>query len=154
MELGIAVIGVLSVAGCAAPFVITNKIRKSRENKLLQSLRELGKQRNCEIADHEICGSYAIGIGEGKTGKFLLFQLRADEKVQENVIDLAAVSECKLIRKNFSNQTIKQLALELIFGDKSKATAVLEFYNDEWHHQISGEWESIQKWQKLIRQRL
>lgn len=152
MDFGIAVIGIVCVALCAMPFVITNRIRKKRENQLLQALRQLAKQENSEITQHEICGNYAIGIDENRN--LLFFQLNATNEPRQQIVNLSNVVACNLVRRNLQNQTIRQLSLALTPRDKQQTDIVLDFYSVEWSFQLNGELQSIEKWNDLIKNRL
>lgn len=152
MDLGTAIIGILCVAVCAMPFVLTSRSKKKREKQLLGSIKELANRQNSEITQHETCGNFAIGIDETKN--FLFFHLDTKEEAKQQVVDLSSISICKVSRKNSKSQTIEQLDLELIPTDKNKPKIVLEFYNVDLNYQPSGELDSIENWSKLITKRL
>ncbi|MCB0451060.1 MAG: hypothetical protein KDC97_13165 [Confluentibacter sp.] len=152
MDLGTAIIGIICVAVCAMPFVLTNRSRKKRERQLLESIKELAKQQNCKMTQHETCGNYIIGIDETKN--FLFFQSNTQEETKQQIVDLSIIANCNISRKNLKNQTVERLDLELTPTDKNKPKIVLEFYNVDLSYQSSGELESIEKWNKLIKKRL
>lgn len=152
MDLGTAIIGTICVVACAMPFVLTNRSRKKREKQLLESIKALAKQQNNELTQHEVCGNYAIGIDETKN--FLFFHLDNKEEAKQQVVDLTAIDNCSIKKTNSSNKTIERLDLELTRTDKIKPKIVLEYYNVDLNYQPSGELESIEKWNELIKKRL
>ncbi|MCB0427574.1 MAG: hypothetical protein KDD16_09755 [Mangrovimonas sp.] len=104
------------------------------------------------MTQHETCGNYIIGIDETKN--FLFFQSNTQEETKQQIVDLSIIANCNISRKNLKNQTVERLDLELTPTDKNKPKIVLEFYNVDLSYQSSGELESIEKWNKLIKKRL
>ncbi|WP_111709411.1 hypothetical protein [Lutibacter citreus] len=156
MDLGTALIGIISTTVCAIPFVITTRSRKKNEKALISSLKELAKKQDSEITQYETCGNYAIGIDETKN--FVFFQLKNKNVIKEQFIDLATIKKCKLANYSSSNsyndKEIEQLNLDFIPINKNQSNILFEFYNSEESFQLSGELQSIQKWNKLINNKL
>lgn len=153
MDLGTTIIGIICVAICAMPFILTNRSRKKKVKQQLLSLKDLAKQQNCDITQHEICGNYAIGIDQSKN--FVFFQLKSSrEEIKQQFVDLSAVKDCNIVNINRSttnnSKIIERLELHLTPKDKNKPGIVLEFYNNELSYQFSGEMQSIEKWGKLV----
>ena len=156
MELGIAAIGIASVALCAMPFVITNRSRKIKEKVVLTSLKEVAHQHNCEISEHEIFGHYAIGVD--RTKNFVFFVLKTKEAIQQQYVDLSSIKTCEIanIGKSYARKEkiIDRLKLNFFPVDNNKPDTVFEFYNADINYQLSGEIQSIEKWNSLIKNML
>ncbi|WP_339842149.1 hypothetical protein [uncultured Maribacter sp.] len=156
MELGIAAIGIASVALCAMPFVITNRSRKIKEKVVLTSLKEVAHQHNCEISEHEIFGHYAIGVD--RTKNFVFFVLKIKEAIQQQYVDLTTIKTCEIanIGKSYARKEkiIDRLKLNFFPVDNNKPDTVFEFYNADINYQLSGEIQSIEKWNSLIKNML
>lgn len=155
MDLGSTIIGAIIIAICIVPFIIMSQNRKKRERKTLQLLINIANQQNCIISKHEICGDFIIGIDETKNFVFFFKQLK--DKVVEQYINLAEIQSCKVkntartvIIKNYNHNVIDKLELNFIPFDKNKKETTLEFFNTENSLQIVGEFQSVEKWSKLI----
>ncbi|MDO6761181.1 hypothetical protein Q4566_13300 [Tamlana sp. 2_MG-2023] len=152
MDLGTAIIGSLCVAICAMPFVLTTRNRKKKEQQLETSIIALAQQYYCKITQHEICGNYIIGVDEKKN--FLFFQNHLETEIKQQVIDLSTINNCYACRQNSKNENLERLELKFRFTDKSKPEIALEFYNQDINFQLSGEIQSIEKWNELVRKQL
>ena len=156
MELGIAVIGITSVALCAMPFVITNRSRKTKEKQILTSLKDVAQQHNCEIFEHEIFGHYAIGVDQTKS--YVFFVLKTKEAVQQQYVDLTTIKTCEIanIGKSYTRKEkiIDRLNLTFFPVDSNQLDTVFEFYNADINYHLSGELQSIEKWSSLIKNML
>ncbi|SNR42079.1 hypothetical protein SAMN04488009_1558 [Maribacter sedimenticola] len=153
MEIGVAVIGITSVALCAIPFILTNRNRKIKERKLYTTLQNVAKKHNAIVEEYELFGHYAIGIDQ--KNKFVFFTSITNEIIQEQYIDLSNILTCEIAnigRNNHKKEKITE-RLNLIFFpiDVNESNKVLEFYNAETHFQLSGEFQSIQKWNNRIK---
>ncbi|MCL5129745.1 hypothetical protein [Algibacter sp. L4_22] len=152
MELGTTLIGIICVAICAMPFVLTNRSRKKIVKNQLIALKDLAKQHNCEITQHDIYSYYAIGIDEFNNS--ISFISKDEEAVKEQFINLSTISRCKIVNisksRGKSGKQIDELYLKLSFIDKTKPDIMLEFYNAEVSYQLGEELQSIDKWNKII----
>ena len=112
----------------------------------------MAEKEHCKITQHEICGNYAVGIDE--TNKKVFFQLKNDEEIKPQFIDLSTIKKCKIANIGITNankeREIEKLNLELIPTNKNKLNVILEFYNSDISFQLNGELKSIEKWNKLI----
>lgn len=153
MELGIAAIGIASVALCAMPFVITNRSRKKKEKQLFTSLKDVAGEHNCEITEYEIFGHYAIGVD--RTKNFVFFVLKIKEAIEQQYVDLTTIKTCEIanIGKSYARKEkiIDRLKLNFFPVDNNKPDTVFEFYNADINYQLSGEIQSIEKWNSLIK---
>jgi hypothetical protein len=153
MELGIAAIGIASVALCAMPFVLTNRSRKTKEKQVIASLKDVANQHNCEISEYEIFGHYAIGVDQTKQHVF--FISKTGEINSQQYVDLSTIKTCEIanIGKSYARKEkiIDRLNLNFFPVDSTKLETVFEFYNADINYQLSGELQSIEKWNSLIK---
>ncbi|QCX38308.1 hypothetical protein FF125_07630 [Aureibaculum algae] len=152
MDLGTTIIGGVSVAICAMPFVLTNRSKKKKVKQLLISLKNIAKEHNSEITQHDIFKYYAIGIDASKNS--VSFILKTEEEEQSYFINLSTIKKCEIVKVGssgaHSDKDIDKLDLKLSPVDKNKPDIMLEFYNAEVSYQLSDELQSIEKWNKTI----
>jgi len=158
MDLGSAIIGAIVIVISALPVILMNRSIKKRKKVLLQSIKEMATQNNCHINQHEIFGSFAIGIDDSKN--FVFFYRQTKEKEIKQFVDLGEVQSCKVIntsrtlkRKEGNQKVIDKLELSFIPA-MNKPEIKLEFFNADVNAQLYGELQSIEKWSKLINDRL
>jgi len=153
MELGIAAIGIASVALCAMPFVLTNRNRKNKEKQLLTSLKDVAYQHNCEITEYEIFGHYGIGVDQTKN--YVFFISKTGDLIDQQYVDLSTIKTCEIanIGRSFAKKEkiIDHLNLNLFPVDSNKPDTVFEFYNADVNYQLSGELQSSENWNKVIK---
>ena len=153
MELGIAAIGIASVAICAMPFVVTSRSRKLKEKKMKASLNDVANKHNCTISEHEIFGHYAIGVDQEK--KFVFFISKSGEDLNQQYVDLSTIKTCEIanIGKSYARKEkiTERLLLNLFPKNNNEPDTVFEFYDVEVNFQLSGEFQSIQKWNSVIK---
>ena len=153
MELGIAAIGIASVAICAMPFVVTSRSRKLKEKKMMASLNDVANKHNCTIREHEIFGHYAIGVDQEK--KFVFFISKSGDDLNQQYADLSAIKTCEIanIGKSYARKEkiTERLLLNLFPKNNNEPDTVFEFYDVEVNFQLSGEFQSIQKWNSVIK---
>jgi hypothetical protein len=159
MDLSTIIIGVILMGLFIMPFTLTGRSRKKREKLILQSLTNTANKNNCQISQHEICGDYGIGIDENKNVVVFFKQLK--EKAIEEYIELNKIENClvnkitKTVPTHEGNQTvIDKLELGFIPINKNHKAINLEFYNTAIYMQVYGELQSVEKWSKLISDRL
>lgn len=152
MNLGTLIIGIICTIILALPFILTSRSKKKKGIELLTSLKDLAKQNNSEITKHEINSYYSIGLDETKQAVSFIF--KSDEIFTSNFIDLTNVKSCKIENINIlsrtNNQVLDKLTLNLSYFDKKKSDVVLTFFNSDVSYQPINEFESIEKWNKLI----
>lgn len=151
MDTGTAIVGAISVVICASPFVLTGVNRRKNQKGFLTVLGNLAKKHDSEITQHEICGNYAIGIDNTK--KTLSFVTKTEDGYKEQFVDLSSVIDCKtanICRSTKGGKIIQRLYLQLSYANRLKHEDVLKFYNADISYQLSGEIESMEKWNKTI----
>lgn len=159
MDLNSAIAGAIMIAICILPFISMSRSRKKRDKQMLQSLTEIAKQHYCQISQHEFCGNFVIGIDEIKNSIF--FHKHLKNNIIEQFIDLTNIKNCKVINLGRSIKTeegiqkvIDKLELAFIPTSKDKSEITLEFFNSDVTTQLYGELPTIEKWSKLINDRL
>jgi hypothetical protein len=160
MDTGSVIVGAIIIAICIIPFVIMYYKRVIKENKMLQSLREVAqKQHNCKISQHEFCGDFVLGIDEDRD--FVFFFKKKKEETISQCVDLADVRACQAIIKTGTVKTNKESVVitervELGFmpANKSKTETRFELYGEETNMQLSEELQFVEKWSKQINERL
>ncbi|MEP2236860.1 MAG: hypothetical protein ABJI22_00790 [Maribacter sp.] len=153
MDLGVTAIGLASVALCAMPFVVTNRSRKIKEKQMMSSLNDIANKHNCQITEHEIFGHYAIGVDAKK--KFVFFISKSGEVLNHQYADLSKMKTCEIANIGTSyarkEKVIERLLLKFFSKKANEPDIVFEFYDVEVNYQLSGEFQSIEKWNKTIK---
>ncbi|MDO7138718.1 MULTISPECIES: hypothetical protein [Algibacter] len=147
MELGTTLIGIICVAICAMPFVLTNRSKKAIVKRQLIVLKDLATQHNNTITQNEINSFYAIGIDETK--KSVSFILKGETEVEQQFVDLSTIKSCEIVSITKSKH-MDRLYLKLMPIDKTKSEVILEFFNADVSYQLGEELQSIEKWNKII----
>ena len=151
LDFGTLIIGALTVAVCATPFVLTIGGRKKREKQMMRSLAAMAEQRQCRVGQHEFCGNYALAVDEA--GRYVFFHKRVKEQVEEQAIDLLDIKACKPVnigKKMAHDRVVERLGLEFVPKDPKKREIFLELYNNDHSFQLRGELQSMERWAKLI----
>lgn len=159
MDLGTLIIATILVALCLLPFLlIGNTIRKKRKN-LERAFAQFAVERNCQIAEHEICGEIILGYAKDKYAFVFLRQKKTN--VESWFIPLIEVQNCTALKSNKSIKAasgtytvIDRLALQLDFKDKNRPDCTLEFYSLENGLQLDGELQLLDKWAQSIKGKL
>lgn len=159
MDLGSISIGAILLAICIVPFILMSRGRNKIKKQLLQSLNGTAKQHNCQISQYEFCGDYLIGIDEVKNVAF--FHKHSKDSVIEQFVDLANFKNCKIINlsrlitnKEGNYKIIDKLKLSLMPILNNNPEMILEFFNSDINAQLYDELQSIEKWSRIINERL
>ena len=151
MNLGTIIIGIICIALCAMPFILTSINKKKKQKKILNTLNDLAKRNNSTIIQHEICAYYAIGIDESK--KTVSFILNNGDTTEEQFINLSKIKSCDIVNikkpVNKKNE-LSRLYLKLNPIDKNETHHNLEFFNTDVNYQIHNEIQSIENWNTTI----
>ena len=119
----------------------------------MSSLRDIASKLNCQITEHEIFGHYAIGVDANK--KFVFFISKSGEVLNQQYADLSTIKTCEIanIGKSYARKEkiTERLLLNLFSKKANEADTVFEFYDVETNFQLSGEFQSIEKWNKTIK---
>jgi hypothetical protein len=159
MDLGVIITSVIFIILVSLPFLIINRQRKKKEKQLLQSLKDAANHHQCTLTKVELCGNYAIGMDEKKD--FVFFKNKSDQKENVQFIDLGLVESCELTnteRKIKTNdgayQVVDQLYLSFTPWAGNGSNIKWVFFHTDSHMQLNGELQSVEKWSKLIKERL
>src|SRR5690606_7425699 len=138
IDFGTLIVGILTVAVCATPFVLTIGGRKKREKQLMRSLATMAEKRPCRVGQHAFCGNHALAMDEA--GRYVFFDKRVKEQVEEQAIVLLHIKACKRInigRKVAGDRVVERLGLEFVPMDTKKSEIFLELYNNDHSFQLS-----------------
>ena len=157
MGLGNIIIGVVLAAVFVVPFMFAGRNSKKRKKQMLLALRTLAIQHNGNISIHEFCSDFVIGMDEAKN--YVFFYKKSEGKENTNFIDLAEIKSCRvhILRREGvkgADKVIDKLDLSFTPHDKTKKVIDLEFYNTDVSSVLSGELQAVEKWSKLIDDRL
>ena len=159
MNSGTIIVGAISMAACVVPFALMIRGMKIKEKRLLQSVYAIANKHHCKISRHEVSDEFAIGIDEKANQLFFFRKTSENESAQQ--INLLEIKSCKVIKtgqpfnnKNESDKTIDKLELQFSFFDKSNPDNSMVFYNADESAQLSEEIIIIEKWAKIVNDKL
>lgn len=158
MDLGSTIIGAILIAIFVVPVILMNRNNKKREKKTLQLLINIANEQNCKISKYEICSDFIIGIDESEN--FIFFFKQKKEVAISQYVDLSEIKICKVLKstrtirsKNGNVEITEKVKLSFIPKNKDKAETSFEMYDDE-NTQLSVELQLVDKWSRLINDRL
>ena len=159
MNLGTAITGAIFIAVFMLPFIFMLNGRKKKEKQLLQSILSIANNYNCKISKHEVFDELAIGLDESSNQLLFYKKINENEIIQH--INLAEIKSCKIINsgaivnnKEGSYKSTEKLDLHFSFLDAKKPDILMEFFNAEENLELSGEIQLIEKWSKIVNDRL
>ena len=152
------VIGVAMTAIVIISLVLLGRRGKRTNYRLFELLTIAANRENCQISEYEVFGDFVVGMDKQKNYVFFIKIL--GESDETHSINLAEIKSCKnnIVSRTVSfsggnNNVIDSLSLNLIPKDNSPAVE-LEFYNAEKSTQLNGEFQLIEKWQKIINEQI
>lgn len=158
MEPGVLIIGFILTAICFLPITLSIVSRKNKEKRLWKSIIKRAQQDNIKISQYDFCGEIVIGLDD--TSNTLFFANVKDvENAQEIRLDTIKSSQIlnnfRTYQSTYGMQKITE-KLELILTPVAPNTPnfILEFYSAEVSIQLNGELQLIEKWEKIIKDRL
>lgn len=160
MDLGTSIVGLVIILICIIPFVIMSINNRKKEKTMLQGLFTFAERNNCKISQHELWNNSLIGIDETANVIFFTKKLKDNEISQQ--INLTEIQKCRVVNssktvnnKDDNFKVVDKLELAFIFNDKNKAEIIIEFYNADYDSlTLSGELLLVEKWCKIIRDRI
>lgn len=163
METKTAVLGLILVAICVIPIYLIVRASRKAERNLLKAIKKIANQKSCKINHYDVCGKVIIGFDDIKNSIFFL--KNSDENSAGNssskVVELSDYKSCKVVKSkkgvksnNGNNSDIDKLELVFEPVSNNKEAVSLEFYNLNDSHQLTIEPEIIEKWSKIINNRL
>jgi hypothetical protein len=159
MNLGTAIVGAIFIAIFMLPFIFMLRGRKKKEKQLKQSILTIANNHNCKISQQEISEEFAIGLDETLNQLFFL-KKTADKEIAQHV-NLAEVKSCKVIKtgnvignKEDNYKSLDKLDLHFSFLDRKNQDISFTFYDSEENFGLDGEIQMIEKWAKIVNDRL
>lgn len=160
MNSGTAITGAIFIAIFMLPFILMLYGRKKKEKHLLQSILNIANKHNCKISQQEISEEFAIGLDETLNHLFI-FRKTANKEIGQH-INLAEIKFCKVIKttgnisenKENNIKSIDKLDLHFAFLDRKNPDISFTFYDSEENFGLNGEIQIIEKWAKIVNDRL
>jgi hypothetical protein len=156
---GTTLVGLIVIIICSVPFVIMQYKSSKKESDMLKLLNDIAKQHNCKISQHEFCGDFVFGLDEIRNCIF--FYKQNEEKAISKYVDLFQVRNCLVLKKtktdknNIGNLSIvERIELSFLPTNKDQLEVRFELFDKETNMQLSGELQFVEKWTKLINERL
>ena len=159
MNLGTAITGAIFIAIFMLPFIFMLRGRKKKEKQLRKSILTLASNHHCKISQLEISEEFAIGIDETLNQLFFL-KKTANKEIAQHV-NLVEIKSCRVIKtgnttgnKEDNYKSIDKLDLNFSFLDKKNHDISFVFYDSEENFGMDGEIQIIEKWAKIVNERL
>ncbi|MFZ6052588.1 hypothetical protein [Halocola ammonii] len=159
MDFGTAIVGAIAILLCALPFAMMNRSKSQKKKQFLASLSKIASSKSCKVDQHEIFGTFAIGLDESRNMVF--FSRAKNNQYEEQLIDLHEIGSCRVINttRTFRNsegvqKVIDRLELSLTPLIQSQPEIKLEFFNADVSLQLYDELLSIEQWASKIGERL
>ena len=159
MDLVTMFIAVSLTALLFSPVVVTIRKRKQQKEYLLQLITVEAGRRNSNISNHEICGNSIIGID--KKNSLLVFAKRNFKKEVVKSVNLNEYKKCsfeKNIRVEGSEDSPKTIIDRLFLAftpmKEDKPKVEFDFYNTKETFTMSGEIESLGRWNRIVNQEI
>lgn len=132
MSIGIiALFTIVAIISTLAAIRWVSQFKHRRErNKLLVNFNEFVKENQLNLENKQTLNKNMIGIDRSQFK--LVFLNGHHNPPQKILIDLRAISECRLLKiKNKSNGYISRIYLKCIYKDKNIPDLLLPFYNEK-----------------------
>jgi hypothetical protein len=153
IDLGTAIIGIISIAICLIPFIAMSIKRKKKEKMLLDTLNQIAINHNCTIQKKEICNNFAIGLDLQNKHVFYN-KFNAENTLNLHVV-LTQVKQIEIDKKSReytsnmqTNQIIEQI--NLIFWLKTGGKIQFPLYEDKTDFQLNGEIQLANRWVQVM----
>jgi hypothetical protein len=155
---------IFGIAGLMAlivvPVYIHHLYKKQKERKFLMHFKNLAEREKLEITQNKMWkDKYLIGLDD-KANK-IIYLNKIKEKIQEYIIDLHSVDNCRIASQNRNVKTADGTRnvtdrLELVFTYRAPDApqTVLEFYDSEVFLTSDEEHPLIENWLRIINSRL
>ena len=154
MELGNIIFGAITLTICIGPLVIMYYRSVNTNRKMLQSLKEIAQQYNCNIDKHEFCNNSVIGLD--KQNKHVFFFKKKEGASVSQFVNLSEIQDCKAIKRTnattFKNEDVtlfEKIELKFIPINKNKGEISFELYGPE-NRQVNGELQMADRWSAQI----
>lgn len=158
MDLGNIILGAIILTICIGPLVLLYLKSVNANTKMLQSLKEIAQQHNCNISKHEFCNNFAIGLDENNNYAFFFKQIEKDSISQ--FVNLSEIKDCKAVKRTSFTKVkdenitfFEKIELKFIPKNKNQAETTFELYTPE-NRQLSGELQLVDRWSTQINEHL
>lgn len=153
------IIGLVLALACSLPFVLSAYNRKNKEKRIVTQLNDLARNKGLTISQYDMIADKIIGIDE--ISRTLFFIDSAEESRVNYILNLSQIKTCKINNSTRSSHSGGKDAtfidkLELVFSSiavKEPETRI-ELYNSEINGQIGDELAFVNKWQKIISEKV
>lgn len=160
MDKGTIVVTIVFIAIVTIPVILSGYAKQRKKKLLLHKINELADQKDCFITSHEFCSNFVIGFDE--MAGFLFFYKKNENREISHSISIREFRNCRVLsstREVSGNKDHSVIInkLELCFYPlvKTRQEEIIEFYNNEYDSlSLSGELQLIEKWEKMINERL
>lgn len=158
MDIGNIFFVAIILAICIGPLVIMYYNNVNKNSKMLQSLKKIAQQHNCNISKHEFCNNFAIGLDENNNYVFF-FKQNEDDSVSQ-FVDLSEIKDCKAVKRTSATKIkdenitfYEKIELRFISKNKSNAEIAFELYSPE-NRQLNGELQLVDKWSMQLNEHI
>lgn len=160
MDTSSLVIGLILGLLCIIPAWLFQRTQNKATRILKKTFKQAATTNNLTISESDMWHNfYSIGLDNSKNK--LLYLKHKDSDDQTVIVDLSTIEKCSMDRKTHqtgsgkhSATTINHLDLALIHNDAQHSRDLLEFYDESISSQLNGEPVLLEKWQKLITEKL
>ena len=160
MDTGAALIILGIVAITVLPFIFHSLYKKMKDMKFLKDFKSLAEKEKIVISQKELWNKcYIIGIDNNS--KKILYINKRKEEVEEIVIDLAEVENCRIVSvnktlKGQSGNSNKSDRLDLVFTFRKSGIPEksLEFYDSTEFMPTDKENSIIENWLNIVNSNL
>ncbi|MBE0663519.1 MAG: hypothetical protein IH597_13760 [Bacteroidales bacterium] len=154
------IIGLFFVALFIVPIWLIQRSQNKSKGTLSKSFKQAASTQGLSISTSDFWANmYGIGVDEKSNKLLYLAHKPAGEKVM--VVDLNTLEKCSIERKTHQSGNGKhqetvtdRLDLKLIHNDAMHTTYRLEFYEESTSLHMNGEQILLEKWQKIIGNKL
>lgn len=158
MDLGNIILGTIILTICIGPLVLLYFKSVNANRKMLQSLKEIAQQYNCNISKHEFCNNFVIGLDENNKYAFF-FKQKEDESISQ-FVNLSEIQDCRAVKRTSYTKVkdenisfFEKIELKFIPKNKSQAETTFELYTPE-NRQLNGELQLVDRWSTQISEHL
>lgn len=159
MEIGNAIVGVISIGICTVPFGVMYYKRVKNERHMMQQIKKLSQEKECTIQQHEFCGDFIIGTDLEKN--FVFFHKQKKEETFTEWVDLSKVQSCEVLKtirtiENAGESVDVTERIELVFWSKDKngPNTTLELFDENVNLRLTGELQFADRYAKTVNNEL
>lgn len=159
MDIASIILGVILLAACTLPFIITTMGRKKKEKLIKNQMNDLALSEGTTLGEIDIISQSAFGMSG--SGEKFFFVKQAEGKRKQVSISLDKVKHCSLKKEerlinnqNGNYKIIDKLILLFSISNGKDSELALEIYDADSNVQLGDELALVEKWEKKINQRI